>query len=1026
MSSTPPARSQLELLAGLGVADRTRTLSLLEEIRRRIPWEDPFWIAVGEAAREAPDPDLFFLNLSRLCDSLPPREVCAAFAPDGSRKALGRLLGASESIPERLAARPELVSRLFAGEGFRTRIPAERLAAEAMEAADRCGTEEEVQAALRGIRIREFTAIAARDLAGLSPLPEVTEDLSNLAAAALEGAIRFARRLLDERYGVPRVGEGERAGRECRFVVLGMGKLGARELNVSSDIDLIYLYETDRGTTDGGSGGKAIPPHPYFVRLCETITRIVSENTADGLVFRVDLRLRPDGSKGALAHSLRAAETYYESWGQTWERGAMIKARPVAGDLGLGEEFLGVITPFVYRRSLDFTAIEEIQELKDRVDRTAARSRERGMDVKLGHGGIREIEFFVQTHQLVYGGKDPSLRLRGTEETLAALSAAGIVPEGERKKLVAAYRFLRSLEHRIQYHRERQTHLLPEREGDRRRIARAMGFADAAEFLAALKRHTAAVREAYGRLFRPEEERTPSEVSPEVEALFERELEGEELDGRLRALGFSDPAAAAKHLAALREGPPFTRLPVRARRYLEKIAPRVLQQVTQAPDPDMALGHMERFLSAMGARTMFYALLFENRKVIDVLVRLFGRSRYLSGYLLRHPEMLDTFLRKDLSPLVRSKSEMRKELGEALGACADFEEEMDELRRFKNAETLRIGLHDLAGNLSPEEGMFQLSALAEVLLGYALVLARRETSNRYGVPMTAGEDGPVEARFCVMGMGKLGGEELTYHSDLDILFLYQGSGETAPRIGVAPETFRKLSNHEYFAKVAQRLISILSTSTREGYVYKLDTRLRPSGNAGPLVSSREAFARYHEASAQLWERQALLKCRFVAGDRDFGKRMEQEIARFLFDRPLPGNAAEEIHRLRTRMEKEIGRERADRLDLKVGRGGIVDVEFAVQYLQLRHGPAHPAVRARATLKALYELHRAGILPEEEFRVLDEGYRFLRSLEVGLRLSQDASIERFDPGLLEPETRERYREVTERIRQIYLRILGIAE
>ena len=1024
MSRIPPLRSQLELLSELGVTDRTRTLSLLEEIRGRIPWDDPFWEAVLEAGRAAADPTLFFLNLSKLCDSIPAREVCAAFALPENRIALGCLLGASESIPERIATRPELFSRLFLASGFRTRTPAERLAAEAEAEADRCGTEEEIQAALRRIRIREFTAIAARDLSGSAALAEVTEDLSGLAAACLSGAIRFARRQLAGRYGIPRVEEGDRPGRECRFVVLGMGKLGAGELNVSSDIDLIYLYETDRGKTEGGTEGEQITPHQYFVRLCEMITRFVSEVTEDGLVFRVDLRLRPDGSKGALANSLHAAEIYYESWGQTWERGAMIKAHPVAGDAALGKEFLRAITPFVYRKYLDFTSIEEILELKDRVDQTAARSREKGRDIKLGHGGIREIEFFVQAHQLIYGGKNPSLRLRGTEETLAALSAAGMVSAPERETLGQAYRFLRSLEHRIQYHQERQTHLLPDREEDRRRLARAMGFPGTAEFLAALERHTGAVRAVHDRLFRSGEERAVSEVSPEIEALFDRELEEEGLSERLRALGFSDPGRAAENLAILRDGPPFTRLPVRARRYLGKIAPRILHRVVQAPDPDMALAHVERFLSAVGARTMSYALLFENRKVIDVLVRLFGRSRYLSGYLLRHPERLDTFLRRDLSPLVRSKSELRKELGESLAACADFEEEMDELRRFRNVETLRIGLHDLAGNLSPEEGMFQLSALAEVLLSDALVLARRETAKRFGIPMTTEEGRPVEARFCVMGMGKLGSEELSYHSDLDIIFLYQGSGETVPLPGADPQGFRKLSNHEYFAKVAQRLISILSTVTREGYVYKLDTRLRPSGNAGPLVSSRAAFTRYHEESAQLWERQALLKCRFLAGDRDFGKRMESEAARFIFDRPLPENVAEEIHRLRRRMEREIGQERTDRLDLKVGRGGIVDVEFAVQYLQLRYGPGHPSVRARATLKALYELNRAKILPGEEFRILDGGYRFLRSLEVDLRLSQDASIEQFDPASLDPETRERYREVTERIRMAYLRILGV--
>ena len=1026
MSRKPPP-SPLDLLAELGVPDQARTLALLEEIRGRVPWGDPFWDAVFEGGRAAPDPSLYFLNLSKLCDALPARDLTGAFALPGNASVLGSLLGGSESIPERIAGRHEIFVDLFLEERFRDRPVPETLAAEAEAAADRCGTEEEVKAALRQIRIREIAAVAARDLSGIASLEEVTEDLSALAAASLSGAIRFVRRQLDARYGAPRIpGEGE-PPRDCRFVVMGMGKLGAHELNVSSDIDLIYLYETDRGTTEGGEEGKPVAFHQYFVRLCEGITRIVSEVTGDGLLFRVDLRLRPDGSKGELANSLRSAEIYYESWGQTWERGAMIKARPVAGDLSLGEEFLRTIAPFVYRKYLDFTSIEEIQELKGRVDQMAARSREKGLDVKLGHGGIREIEFFVQTHQLIYGGKDPRLRLRGTVEALRALEGAKIVAPSECATLSEAYRFLRSLEHRIQFHQERQTHLLPEREEDRKRLARAMGFESSREFLSELDRHTGAVRVLYDRLFHPGEEKAVSEVSPEVEWFLDLETEGEEVLARLRETGFSDPERAREHIAVLRDGPPFTRISARGRRYLGKIAPLILQQVIRTPDPDMALTHVERFLSAVGARTMFYALLFENRKVIDVLVRLFGRSRFLSGYLLRHPEMLDTFLRKDLSPLVRSKSELRKELWESLSACRDFEEEMDELRRFKNVETLRIGLHDLSGNLSPEEGMFQLSALAEVLLANALTLARREAARKFGLPMTREEGGsPAEARFCVMGMGKLGSEELSYHSDLDIIFIYLGAGETAPGPGAPAEGFRKLTNHEFFAKVAQRLISILSTVTREGHVYKLDTRLRPSGNAGPLVSSLAAFERYHEESAQLWERQALLKCRFLAGDRDLGKRVEERIDRFIYGRPLPEAAAEEIHRLRKRMELEIGKERSDRLDLKVGRGGIVDVEFAVQYLQLLHGPQHRSVRARSTLKALYELRLLKVLPEEEFRILDEGYRFLRSLEVGLRLSQDASIERFDPSSLDPETRDRYRNVTERVRGVYLRVLGVAD
>lgn len=822
--SPPPARSLCDRLQALGVGDTARAMALVEEIRKRLSWGEPELSVVFEGARAAPDPLAFLLNLSKTADAIPPEELSAALARPGILPVLGALLGGSEFLAEQVARRREIFSFLFLDDGFRRRPAPADLLSEAVSEAARCGDEAEVKAALRRIKLREVARIGARDLSGIAPLAEVMGDLSALASAALSGALFFARRLQTERYGAPRV-EGTE-GRECGFVVMGMGKLGARELNFSSDIDLLYLYESDSGTTDGGREGKRISLHQYFVRLSEMITRIVSEVTEDGFVFRVDLRLRPEGTRGDLANSLRSAEIYYESWGQTWERAALIKARPVAGDLGVGEEFLGIVTPFVYRKYLDFTSIEEIKEMKERINLAAARARKGGRDVKLGAGGIREIEFFAQAHQLIYGGKNPALRVRGTMEALSELVRQGIVPEEERKALAEAYVFLRALEHRIQVFQERQTHVLPQREEDLRRLSRTMGLPDGDALLSALDRHAGNVRSIYGRLFRGAQEEFPSDIPPDVLALFFQELEEEEVVARLAALGFADPHAARRNLAALREGPPFVRLPARARRYLEKIGPAVLSRVIRTPAPDMALAHTERFLAAIGARTMFYAMLFENPRVIDALVRLFGSSRFLSGYLLRHPELLDTFLKHDLAALVKTKSDLRRELREILASCADFEQEMDELRRFKNLETLRIGAHDLAGSLSLEEGMHQVSALAEVLLSGALVLARREVARRFGLPMAGAEGSGEEARFCVLGMGKLGAEELSYHSDLDIIFLYSGAGETIPGAGAAE--FRKVANHEYFAKVAQRLISILTTVTREGYVYKLDTRLRPS------------------------------------------------------------------------------------------------------------------------------------------------------------------------------------------------------
>ena len=831
--------------------------------------------------RPAPDPDLFFLNLSRWVDSLPGDFLKRAFAREDLLPLIGALLGGSEFIPEQIARRPEIFQFLFLEDGVLRRPGPEALGQEALAAADRCATEEELKADLRRMKHREVARIAARDLSGGAPLPEVTEDLSRLASAALEGAVRFSRRALDARLGAPVAILPDGTRRPARFVVMGMGKLGALELNFSSDIDIIYLYETDQGGTEGAA--RSVSLHEYFVRLGEAVTRIVSEATEDGFVFRVDLRLRPEGTRGELANSLRSAEIYYESWGQTWERAALIKACPVAGDLSLGEEFLRSVVPFVYRKSLDFTAIEEIKGMKDRINLAASRSLRSDRDVKLGLGGIREIEFFAQAHQLIYGGKEPTLRGRGTVETISALSRMGIVTEEERDRLAAAYDFLRRLEHRIQAHRERQTHVLPQREEDLSRLARAMGS----------RRPPGAALRA-----RPPRGGGSRDLRPSL---------------RRRAAGGipGDPRGGAGALPARtrRGGCAFAARPAGIPRHRGGAEEPGSPPVWPSPRPDppacAPLPGQDRARDSPPRREeprprprarQRGAVPLRHRGADDVLrppvreaeghrgARTPVRKQPLPLRLPAAPPGAAGHVSAD-RPLRAGQVEVRPAHRSRGGAdgCDDFEQELDELRRFKNLETLRIGIHDMAGSLSLEEGMFQLSALAEVLLSHAVLLAIREVRRRFGVAMEAATG--AEAFFCVLGMGKLGSEELSYHSDLDIIFLYSGPGESAPEPGRSGGDFRKLSNHEYFAKVAQRMISILTTSTREGLVYRLDTRLRPSGNAGPLVSSLEAFERYHAESAHLWERQALLKCRCVAGDRNFGKRVEEKIRGFIYDRP---------------------------------------------------------------------------------------------------------------------------------------------
>jgi glutamate-ammonia-ligase adenylyltransferase len=584
-----PGTPGADRLREIGVRDTGRALSLLSELLRRLPQEHAGWEAVFRSAAAAPDPDLFFLNLSRWVDSLAPAYLKKAFGREALLPVLGGLLGGSEFLPEQVARRPEILDELFAGDGVPGRQDAGRLAREALEAADGCAAEDELKCALRRIKHREMTRIAARDLAGLSPLAEVTEDLSALASAAIDAAVRFARRTLSARIGEPVAEFPDGTRGPCRFVVLGMGKLGGLELNFSSDVDLLYLYETDHGETRGGP--QPLSLHQYFVRLGEAVTRIVSEVTGDGFVFRVDLRLRPDGTRGELVNSLRSAEIYYESWGQTWERAALIKARPVAGDLPLGDEFLRAVVPFVFRKYLDFTSIEEIKGMKDRINLAAARGRRDERDLKLGEGGIREIEFFVQAHQLIYGGKEPSLRLRGTVETLAALSRMGIVTGTEEGELSDAYVFLRRLEHRIRpTGSARRT---SSRIGGGPPLAGARGLSDGVA-PRALARHTESVHGIYDRLFGGGRRAETSTIPADVQALFLPGPPPADAAERLSRLGFREADAARRNLDALREGPAHVRMPQRARQYLDRIAPEILHLASRSPDPDMAL-HPERF-----------------------------------------------------------------------------------------------------------------------------------------------------------------------------------------------------------------------------------------------------------------------------------------------------------------------------------------------------------------------------------------------------------------------------------------------
>ncbi len=991
------------------------------------------------AALHTPSPDMSLNGFERLASIVNQEHLAAVIS---NRRRLGQfmfLCGASPFLTNLIFKEPVFFSRLFVNNELeQPRRRAELLSALRGMIPDKVDFAG-LMKALRCFKRFEILRIATRDLNGLAPLEEVTRELSDLASATLQVAYETCLNLMISEYGTP-LKDSPDGPRTAMMTILGMGKFGGRELNFSSDIDIIFFYETDKGGTTGvddGHGGKKgiLSLHTFFNKLAEQVTRSMNQVTEDGFVFRVDVGLRPEGKSGDMAVSLRSAEVYYESWGQSWERTAMLKARPVAGSRELGEKLLQTLIPFVYRKYLDYTLIEDMKLMKQKIDASLARNREGEINLKLGWGGIREIEFFIQTLQLVYAGKMPRLRERNSLIALDLLADAKLISDADQKQLSDAYRFLRTVEHRIQVVQERQTHNLPVKEDELMALARRSGFLrdnGLHRFKDTLNCHRQRVASIYDSLFHNREEQSIEQVDPEILYLLDTRAEPDLVKDMLAERRLEDVDRAFDNLSLLRSGPIKGNVTERNRRIHEQIAPHFLHALLESPDSDMALANAERFMSAITGRTSSYALLAENRETIRLLATLFGTSAFLSKILIGHPELLESMVSHTYASMVKPREVMDEELSGLLLQAEDLEERLDVLRRYRNEEFLRIGLNDIHGHLGQGAIAGQLSCLAEVCLEEGYRLAISELS-RFGRPCYNDDCQHHIADLAIIAMGKLGGGELNYHSDLDIIFVYDHQGTT--------DGEKQISNHEYFAKLAQKLIMILSTSTREGYVYKLDTRLRPSGNAGPLVTSLESFLNYHRNEAQIWERQAMAKARVVIGEPELKSSINAVIMQMVYGSSLEDSGRKEIHRLRMRMENEIARESVGNYNIKTGRGGMVDVEFIAQYLQLKHGCRYPEVRVQNTVAALKELHTLEIIPSEDAETLINGYKFLRKLENRLRLLHDHSINdlagdqryldklarrlSYNPQLRHPGEAllHDYEKITEAIRDVYERILG---
>ena len=819
--------------------------------------------------------------------------------------------------------------------------------------------EAEVMAALRRIRRRVALLVALADLAGCWPVMEVTRRLTRFADAAVQAAVAFGLAQAHAR------GQLERADPAASgYGVLAMGKMGAFELNYASDIDLVVFYDPRKAPV-----AKGVQPGPLFVRLTRQVVKILSEITGEGLVFRTDLRLRPDPGSTQVAIAVEAALSYYYAMGQNWERAAMIKARPCAGDLAVGEAFLAELSPWIWRKYLDFAAIADVQALKRQIHAVKGHGEiaVAGHNIKLGRGGIREIEFFVQTQQLIAGGRNPALRGRETLKMLHALAEHGWITEDVADELDAAYRFLRQLEHRLQMINGQQTHQLPTDAQALERLARFAGFADRAHMDAEVRKVLHTVQKHYAALF----EEAPALATETGSLVFTGGEDDPETVETLRRMGFARPRAASAIIRGWHYGRHRAMRSERARERLTEITPALLQALVRAGDPDAGLAAFDRFLAGLPSGVQLFSLLRANPHLLDLLVMILGTAPLLAEELSRRPRLFDIVLDADFLDPFPDRAGYDAMIAQAVPEDLAFEEALDHARLFAGEQKFRIGVRLIAETATPDEASAAYTALAEAVIARMLRLVWREMA------ATGGE--VPDGRVAVIAMGKLGGREMTATSDLDLILVYDHDPDARASEGGR----RALAPGTWFTRLTQRLVTALASPTAHGLLYEVDMRLRPSGSQGPVATHVESFRRYHEESAWTWEHLALTRARVMAGDSALAGTVGT-IIRETLARP---REAEKVKADVLDMRRRILKEKPPRAlwDIKHTRGGLIDIEFVVQTLQLIHAHARPEVLQQNTGRALQALAAAGLLTDQEADDLHTAWRLNQHLLHILRL-----------------------------------------
>jgi len=835
-----------------------------------------------------------------------------------------------------------------------------------------------LMAALRRFRHREMVRILWRDFAGWVELEETCRDLTHLAETCIIGALDWLYPRFCQQFGSPCYDDGS----PMNLVVLGMGKLGAWELNVSSDIDLIFAF-AEEGETRGE--GRTLSHGEFFIKLGQKLIAVLDQQTADGFVFRVDMRLRPFGDGGPLVTSFDALETYYQAHGREWERYAMIKARVVAGDEAAGKELMELLRPFVYRRYLDYGAFESLRDMKGMIAKQVQR---KGLqqNVKLGPGGIREVEFIAQVFQLIRGGRERDLQERRVLVILQLLVAKRVLPDFVVRELDEAYIFLRNVEHRIQGFLDQQSHELPGDESGRLRLALSMGFADWPVFYAELEHHRQRVQNHFEQVF--EAPQSDEEDSQNIfYDLWHGHLDAAHARQALADAGYQQPDEILPRLDELHRGRLYHSLSTNGKSRLDRLMPLLLGAAAQVEDPDITFRRVLEIVQTIARRSVYLAMLVENPLVLSQLVRLCQASPWLSRYLSRYPILLDELMDVRTLYAPPAKPELAAELAARMATveAEDHEQAMEVLRHFKHTNILRLAAADISDVLPLMKVSDHLSWIAEVTLEEALQQAWQHLVARHGQPAVSQQTGQMD--FAVIAYGKLGGLELGYGSDLDLVFLHGCEDLNAMTDGASP-----LAVPVFYARLGQRLIHILTTHTPAGVLYDADMRLRPDGASGMLVSNLESFESYQQQKAWLWEHQALVRARGVAGDSNvinqFTRIRQAVLGR---ERDL-AELRQEVVKMRQRMRKELAKHETDLFDLKQGEGGIVDIEFLVQYFVLGFAHRYPDLMTWTdNIRILDALSQTGLLTERDTGLLGDAYRAYRGYTHRMALQEQKAL-----------------------------------